>query len=76
MALPLFLLLEVPYRSNTSPLYSVLSHYWRSHLVLSGGLEASTAPNPFLANRLVASIFAVNCTEFLGSRCYPTKENH
>ena len=61
---------------NTPPLYSVPNHHRRSYLVLSGRLEVLTALNPLLADRLVVGIFAVDCTEFLGLCCYPTKENY
>ena len=76
MALPLFLLLEVPYYLNSPPLYSIPSHYWRFHLVLSSRLKALTALNPFPANRLVISIFTIDCTKFSGLYCHPAKENH
>ena len=74
MALPLSPPLGVPCRSITPPLHSVPSHYRRSQLVLPGGPGASAAPDPLPADRLVVSIFAVDCTEISGSCCRPAKE--
>ena len=75
MVLPLFLLLGVLCHLNTSPLYSILSYYWRFYLVLFSELGVLTALNPLLANRLIIGIFAVNYIEFLGLYCHPIKKS-
>ena len=64
MALLLFLSLGVPCHSNTPPLYFVPSHYQHSYIILSSGLGVLTTLNPLPANRLVISIFAIDCTKF------------